>query len=99
MKIIVFEKTGRFAENKDAARDMRINDIFPSLKNGEEVILDFINVSSATQSFIHALISDAIREFGSDVLDKIIFKHCNASIKELIKTVAIYVQAGLGNDN
>ena len=31
--IVVFEKTGAFAENKDIARDIRINEIIPALNN------------------------------------------------------------------
>jgi hypothetical protein len=56
---------GKFAENKDIARDIRMNQIIPALEKNNEVILDFENIDSATQTFIHALRSDLMRIFGS----------------------------------
>ena len=58
MKIMIKEHCGSFAENKDQARDIRDRYIRPVLKSSNEVIvLDFSEVDSSTQSFIHALIS------------------------------------------
>jgi len=90
MEIKILNKTGSFAENKDAARDIRLK-IMPVLKK-ENVILDFNGVEGATQSFIHALISDIIRVYGPDILDKIYFKNCNEMIKKIISIVADYMQ-------
>ncbi len=95
MEIIIFKKTGNFAENKDVARDLREQVILPHLEKGEEITLNFEGVSSATQSFIHALISDVIRKHGESVFDKVIFKSCNAKVKKLIQIVADYMQAGM----
>lgn len=92
MEIKIFEKTGEFAENKDVARDIRLNEIMPTLRKGEDVILNFNGVNSATQSFIHALISDVIRKEGIDVLDKIEFKSCNDTLKKIIGIVTDYMQ-------
>ncbi len=50
---------GTFAEDKDIARDLRMNRLTPALEKGEDVTLDFDGVELATQSFIHALISDS----------------------------------------
>ena len=86
------EIVGSFAENKDLARDIRINEITPSLVRGDEVILDFAGVDSATQSFIHALISDLIRKQGADVLDRIVFRNCTESVKGVISIVTRYMQ-------
>jgi len=61
--IKLFASAGIFAENKDLARKIRMEEIVPALDNGQEVILDFENIDSATQSYIHALISDLIRRF------------------------------------
>ena len=61
-EIKIFERAGGFAENKDVARELRITEILPALERNEEIILDFENVTAVTQSFIHALISDAIRK-------------------------------------
>lgn len=87
--------TGSFAENKDVARDIRVNKILPSLKNEEEIILDFNGIDSATQSFIHALISDIIRKFGLESLNKISFKGCNETVRKIISIVVDYIQESM----
>lgn len=92
MKINLFESVGSFAENKDIARGIRINSIIPALKRNEKIILNFYKIESATQSFIHALISDLIRIKGIEVLDKILFKNCNEKIKKIIEIVVEYMQ-------
>ena len=94
-QISIFEKAGKFAENKDVARDIRLQDIMPALENREKITLDFGRVGSATQSFIHALISDTLRKHGNDVLDSITFKSCNKNIKEIINIVVDYMQEGM----
>ena len=92
MEIRLYPLVGTFAENKDIAKDIRINKIIPSLEDGEEVTLDFNNVKSATQSFVHALISDVIRKNGIKILDKLYFKNCNDTIKKIIEIVIEYMQ-------
>ncbi|MFH1542236.1 MAG: STAS-like domain-containing protein, partial [bacterium] len=87
INISLLEIAGSFAENKDAARDLRISKIVPAIINNEEVVLDFAGVESATQSFVHALISDLIRKFGIKVLDIVSFKNCNKTIKQIINIV------------
>ena len=94
--ISIFDRAGAFAENKDTAREIRVEEIIPALNAGEEVVLDFEKVDAATQSFIHALISDVIRKFGSDVLDRMSFKSCNPIVKKIIGIVVDYMQEGLG---
>ena len=94
--ITIFEKAGSFAENKDTARELRLNEILPALASDEEVVLDFVGVDAATQSFIHALISDVLRKHGSQVLDRISFKSCNETINKIITIVIDYMQEGLG---
>lgn len=94
MKIIkLLPRTGVFAENKDIARDIRIKFITPVLKKNEEIILDFEGVESATQSFVHALISELIRNFGNEILNNVYFKNCNKSVQEIINIVVDYMQA------
>lgn len=91
--IISIKKTaGTFAENKDIARDLRIKQIIPALEKKQIVIIDFSDVTGATQSFMHALISDPIRKFGEGVLDNIHFKNCNPVVKEVVNIVAEYMQ-------
>ena len=86
------EAVGHFAENKDVARELRNQKIVPALDKKQEVVLDFEGVESATQSFIHALISELMRRYGSDVLDKIAFKNCNETVKKIIGIVVDYMQ-------
>jgi uncharacterized protein DUF4325 len=88
----VLKYVGTFAEDKDAARELRRDVILPALEAGNNVVLDFSKVESATQSFIHALISELIRRFGIGVLDKIAFKGCNETIKKIISIVTEYMQ-------
>ena len=96
MKLIsIFDYTGTFAENKDVASNIRIQEITQFLDNKEEVILDFEKVDMATQAFIHALISDILRKFGNDALDYISFKSCNETIEKIINIVVEYMQEGL----
>ncbi len=93
MKTIrLFPQTGSFAENKDVAREIRIEKIIPLLQKKEEITLDFTNIESATQSFIHALISDLIRIYGIEVLDRIHFKNCSEIVKTIITIVTDYMQ-------
>ncbi|MBW3019445.1 STAS-like domain-containing protein [Candidatus Woesearchaeota archaeon] len=87
-----FPIVGNFAENKDLARKIRLEKINPILKKNQEITLDFKNVESATQSFIHALISDLIRNFGVEILDKIYFKNCSDIVKKIINIVTEYMQ-------
>ena len=91
-EIKMLPRVGKFAENKDFARDIRQNEILPALENGKEVIINFQDVDSATQSFIHALISDVIRKKGIDVLDHIFFKNCNDTVQKIINIVVDYMQ-------
>ncbi|MBI2121913.1 MAG: STAS-like domain-containing protein [Candidatus Sungbacteria bacterium] len=90
--IELFPLVGGFAENKDIARDIRRDQILPALKNGESVVLDFSGIESTTQSFVHSLISDVMREYGSDVMDKLVFKNCSETIQKIISIVVDYMQ-------
>lgn len=92
MEIEIFNFANSFAENKDVAQSLRIDKIIPALEKGENVILNFQKVDSATQSFIHALISDVLRQFGGKVLDNLLFKNCNITIQKIIVIVIEYMQ-------
>lgn len=97
-RIVLRDRLGAFAENKDVARDIRLRELMPALKQNEEVVLDFEGVDAATQSFVHALISDALRKFGADALDLISFKSCNETVKRIIGIVVDYMQEGMGSE-
>jgi hypothetical protein len=90
--ILIKEEAGEFAENKDVARDLREHVLLPALAAGEEVVVDFSDVIGATQSFVHALFSEAIRIYGSDVLDRVSFKNCTETVQKIITIVAEYMQ-------
>ena len=93
MKTIkIFDFVGAFAENKDIARSIRIEQIEPAIRSGKDVVLDFSGVDSTTQSFIHALISELYREYGERVLDIVSFKNCNQIIQKVIGIVIDYMQ-------
>ena len=96
--IILLNKTGTFAQNKDIARDIRLQEIVPALERNEDVILDFQGISSATQSFIHALISEILRQYGGAALEHITFKACNEEIKQIISIVLDYMEEGGENE-
>jgi hypothetical protein len=90
--IKIFPLVGNFGENKDIARDIRIDKITPILNSGEEIILDFDGVDSITQSFGHALLSELIRNFGIDVLDRISFSNCSDPVSKIIEIIVDYMQ-------
>ncbi len=91
-EVSIVEMAGTFAENKDVARRIREEILFPALIRNEEITMDFEDIESATQSFIHALISEPIRRYGSGVLDHIIFRNCNENVRKIILIVSDYMQ-------
>jgi len=92
MEIKLFELVGSFAENKDLAREIRLKRIVPALEKNEKVILNFDSISATTQSFVHALISELIRNYGVEVLDEVYFKNCNETVQKVITIVIEYMQ-------
>lgn len=91
-EIKLYRKTGDFAGNKDVAKEIRIKEILPFIRKEDKIVLDFSGVEEATQSFVHALISDVIRQEGAKVLDKLFFKNCNSKVQNIISTVTEYMQ-------
>lgn len=92
MHIELHGLVGDFAENKDVARDLRLQRIIPAFERGETVVIDFAHVTGATQSFVHALISDLFRKYGEETLDRLEFKNCNEVIQKVITIVTEYMQ-------
>jgi hypothetical protein len=89
-RVRIFERTGDFAEDKDAAASLRENIIRPAISVKEQVLLNFEGVSLATQSFVHALISDLLRTGGEEVLERLEFKGCAPGVRGIIETVVQY---------
>ena len=90
----VVDRAGSFAEDKDIAAKIRDADLRPAVGRGEAVRIDFGGVQGATQSFIHAMISDVIRKEGASALDRIDFKGCNATVRSVVEIVVEYSQLG-----
>lgn len=78
------------AEDKDEARRIREQVILPALADGKPVRLDFSKVELATQSYIHALISAAFRQYGEQATRLIAFEHCTPEVQQLVLTVVEY---------
>ena len=91
MKINILDLVGSFAEDKDTAAALRKEQILPELKKGRKVELDFTGVTLTTQSFIHALISEALRQNSDTALKLMSFKGCSNSVRGIIETVVQYV--------
>ena len=96
-KIIVYQDAGEFAENKDVAKRWREEIILPELAKNKEVEVDFINITGVTQSFVHALLAEAIRRYGDSAFDNLIFSNANGVVREIIRTVYHYMQESLGD--
>lgn len=86
--------TGGLAENKDEAKQIRLQKILPALDSSEEVVLDFANVGYATQSYIHALIGEALQKHGESVLTLMEFKNCSPALRSVIELVVDYSLGG-----
>ena len=89
--VYLYSEVGSFAEDKDAASRFRRDVILPTLEAGKDVEIDFSGVTLTTQSFIHALISEALRRHGESVLAHLTFRNCGDAARGIIETVVQYV--------
>ena len=78
------------AESKDEARELREHEILPALARNEPVEIDFHAVETATQSFVHALIAEAIRRHGEKAFELLQFKNASAEVRQVVLTVFEY---------
>lgn len=83
-----------FAEDKQAAREIRESTILPALAGGQKVVIDFKKVSSATQSYVHALVGEALKRYEEKTLDLIEFKNCTPTVRSVIELVVDYSLGG-----
>lgn len=83
-----------FIDDKDLARGIRVDTIMVALEGDRSVIIDFRNVKTSTQSFVHALIGEVLGRYKEPVLGKIEFRHCSAQLKSLIELVVDYSLGG-----
>lgn len=91
----MYELAGSFAENKEVAKRLRIQTVMPTLLAGKDVVFDFQGVTGATQSFIHALISEPIREFRDIAYENLYYENANDNVREIISIVYRYMQESL----
>ncbi len=98
-EIKIYERIGNkdFAENKDIGKDIRVNEIMPELEKNNQVILNFEGIDRASQSFIHSIVSDPVRQYGDRALELMLFKSCNNKVKGMIKIVLGYLQDAIDN--
>lgn len=89
-RVSILVEAGLFAENKDVARRLREGVLKDALARGGRVVIDFKGVEGATQSFVHALLSEALRTYGEEVLRRIDFHGCSPGIRNIILTVVEY---------
>lgn len=94
-KLSIAEYAGPFAEDKDIAQKLRKELLEPALLAGDSIVIDFKGSETATQSFVHALLSEVIRSNGDKILDRISFKDCSNKIKAVVKTVVQYTLESL----
>lgn len=85
---------GGFAEDKDQAKAIRTSTILPALARSETLILDFEAIQYATQSFVHALIGEALQRYGEQALEKIEFRNCSEAVRSAIELVVDYSLGG-----
>jgi STAS-like domain of unknown function (DUF4325) len=88
---------GAFAEDKDFARKLRTLEILPALAEGSELVLDFGRVKYVTQSFVHALVGEALVRYGADLLERVEFKNCSPQIRSVVSLVVDYSLGGFAN--
>lgn len=81
---------GPLAQDKDAARSIRVRRLLPALAQQREIRLDFSEVRTATQSFIHALISEPLWRFGARAIQLVEFHGCSPQVRSAIETVVGY---------
>lgn len=94
MRIKIPGGSAGFAEDKDEARELRLTKLLPSLNSGEAVVLDFSKVNYATQSYVHALVGEALQKFGDGALELIEFKNCSRSVRSVVELVVDYSMGG-----
>jgi hypothetical protein len=87
-----------FAEDKDQAKSIRLRTLLPALERGENIVLDFRHVKYATQSFIHALLGEALHRYREDLLDRVEFKNCTPQLQSVIELVVDYSLGGFPSE-
>jgi hypothetical protein len=83
-----------FSDDKDKAKSIRVNTILPAIENHQRVVLDFSGVTYSTQSYVHALIGEALQKYKAKALDQLEFKGCSPQLRSLVEMVVDYSLGG-----
>lgn len=75
---------GPFAEDKASAVKYRNNYLMPVVERGENIVIDFSDVSSAPHSFLSALLATVIKRMGMSAYKKIKIMNADPEIRETI---------------
>src|SRR4051812_31372141 len=91
---VAIEAENGFAEDKDQAKVIRISTILPVLAKSETLVLDFKGIQYATQSFVHALIGEALQRYHERALELIEFRNCSEAVRSVVELVVDYSLGG-----
>ncbi len=87
---------GALALDRNRAHDIGRTVLEPLLARGRSVILDFSNVGTASQAFLHALLWDALIEHGPDLVERLRFVACSSQVAPLVRaTVRSALEGGV----
>ena len=76
----------QFLGSRFRARELR-EELEGLLSPANELVLDFTEMVSATQSFVDELVGVLILKHGPDIVRHLVFKGCSENIKEIISFV------------
>ncbi|MFO0607047.1 MAG: DUF4325 domain-containing protein [Polyangiales bacterium] len=86
---------GNMAQDKLAAERIRRSLILPALREGKRLVLSFHGVALTTQSFLHALLAEPLRELGPEASPtRLLYARCSDQVREVIRLVVGYVLEG-----
>lgn len=83
----VFNYFGKWAEDKDAAINLRDNRILPAIEAGKKIELDFRDVETAPHSFLNALLGTPISRLGVRAYQRIRIVNAPGPIHEILQTI------------
>ena len=80
------------AQNKVRAEEIRRTEILPGLRRGENVSLDVSGVSLTTQSYMHALLAEVLRELGAEgTPGRLYVVAASGQVKQVVRIVVGYI--------
>ena len=85
-ELALAEAFGAHLADGPRAAHYRSETIEPLLSTAGDVVLDFSGVRNANSSFMNALLSGLIEKHGEGVLEQLLFKGCNPTVKVLVES-------------